>query len=243
MAPTGIASGIERLDRFEVEVDALPTQDVPDWMRGAVVYQIFPDRFANGDPTNDPAGTVPWGSPPEGTTVMGGDLAGIGSRVDHLVDLGVDVVYTTPIFSSPSNHKYDTTDYHAVDPAFGGDEALRDLVATLHANGIRVVLDVSLNHTHPSFFAFRDLCEKGESSPYRDWFVVDDWPPRVVSRPALIRPGDFGRGTWRCVTGSPSCWSRRSMTTARRYRRRTSRGTGSPPCPGSTSGAQRRDAT
>ena len=182
LVPSGISASVERLDRWTISSKGAPV-DVPEWVRGAVIYQIFPDRFANGDETTDPPGTVDWDSPPTARDFHGGDLTGILERVDHLSELGVEVVYLNPVFVSPSNHRYDTIDYFTVDPALGGDHALRRLVTSLHDRRMRIVLDASFNHVHPRFFAFQDLIEHGPESRFRDWFVVHDWPLRIRYRP------------------------------------------------------------
>lgn len=151
--------------------------NLPRWVLGTTFYQIFPDRFANGNPDNDPPGTLPWGERPTGTSFFGGDLAGIRQRLDYLADLGAGCIYTTPLFASPSNHKYDTADYYRVDPHFGTNDELRELVAAAHARGIRVMLDAVFNHSGAGWFAFRDVCERGAASPYRDWFFrIDGFP-------------------------------------------------------------------
>ncbi len=177
----GVAVAVERLDRWPIDAGQPPV-DTPDWVRGAVIYQIFPDRFENGDPSNDPPDTAAWGSKPSNRVFQGGDLDGIVQRLDYIVGLGVDVLYLNPIFASPSTHKYDITNYFSVDPAFGGDGALRRLVTAAHARDIRVVLDASFNHVHPRFFAFADVVAKGPKSQYSDWFVIRDWPPRIKVR-------------------------------------------------------------
>lgn len=142
----------------------------PDWVQSSVFYQIFPDRFANGDPTNDPRPdeyeyrgqrpkTYPWESQPDPDhffplVFYGGDLAGIEARLDHLVDLGVNALYLNPIFHALSNHKYDVADYDKVDPHFGGDAALVSLRRALGARGMRYILDIVPNHCgywHPWF--------------------------------------------------------------------------------------------
>jgi glycosidase len=181
--PSGISNAVERLDRWELG-DVAPT-DIPPWIRGAVIYQIFPDRFANGDPSNDPADVDPWGSPPRHRAFQGGDLAGVSEHLDYLADLGVDVIYLNPVFLSPSNHRYDAVDFEQVDPILGGNAALSSLVQSAHERRMRIVLDASFNHCHPRFFAFQDLVEKGESSSYRNWFIVDDWPVRIKVRGPL----------------------------------------------------------
>ena len=148
----------------------------PDWVRDAVFYQIFPDRFANGDPANDPPGTVAWDSPPSRENFFGGDLQGICERLPYLEALGVNALYLTPIFKAGTNHRYDTHDYLEVDPALGDKAVLRDLVADAHARGIRVVLDGVFNHCGEGFWAFRDVAERGRQSPYWHWFFVRHWP-------------------------------------------------------------------
>jgi glycosidase len=174
---------VERHDRWDIP--DLEPFTVPDWSQGAVIYQIFPDRFANGDPGNDPPGTVPWGSPPHAGQFQGGDLAGIIAHLDFLTGMGVDVVYLNPVFTSPSTHRYDTVDYYQVDPSLGGNTALADLVHKAHDRGMRVILDASFNHCHPGFFAFQDLIRNGPGSEFRDWFVVRDWPVRIKVRSSV----------------------------------------------------------
>ncbi len=182
-AKSGVDHAVEPYDRWTLDLDATPPIETPEWAHGAVIYQIFPERFANGDPANDPPGVVPWGLPPKWLEYQGGDLDGITQHLDYLCGLGVDALYLTPIFTSSSNHKYDASDFYHVDPAFGGDDALRALVAGLHARAMRLILDASFNHCHPGFFAFQDLIRNGPDSIYRDWFTVYDFPIRVTFRP------------------------------------------------------------
>jgi glycosidase len=188
LVPAGVSNAVERLDRWSLDLDAVAPLAVPDWARGAVIYQIFPERFCNGDPALTPPGADPWGSPPHWLRFQGGDLVGIAEQAGYLAGLGVDVVYVNPVFASPSTHRYDAADFYAVDPALGGNAALDRLVATLHEHGMRLVLDASFNHCHPRFFAFADVVARGRSSAYAGWFVVNDWPPRVRVRPHLLTP-------------------------------------------------------
>ena len=98
----------------------------PDWVRDAVFYQIFPDRFARSDRGPEGVGGLqPWGSPPTVHGYQGGDLLGVVERLDYLADLGVNALYFTPVFQSASNHRYHTHDYEKVDPMLGGNAALR----------------------------------------------------------------------------------------------------------------------
>lgn len=150
----------------------------PEWVRSSVFYQIFPDRFANGDPGNDPPGVAPWGAEPWRDNFFGGDLAGILGRLPYLQELGVNAIYLTPVFQAGSNHKYDTCDYRAIDPAFGTLEQMREMVAAAHRRGMRVVLDAVFNHCGDGFWAFRDVLERGEASPYAGWFQAAEFPLR-----------------------------------------------------------------
>jgi glycosidase len=193
--------------RFRLTVHAADYA-VPAWAQQAVWYYVFPERFRNGDPSNDPRpgpntfqdGSVEvhadWNARPfrpgsgdgsdgrGGNDFFGGDLAGIIERLDHMADLGVTALYMTPIFTAASNHKYDTGDYRSVDPAFGTNADFERLTREAAARGIRVVVDVSFNHTgrdslyfdrfakHPGVGAL----EGGEvraDSPYAGWYRLD----------------------------------------------------------------------
>lgn len=148
----------------------------PAWAPDAVFYQIFPERFRNGDPANDPPGTEPWDAVPTRENFLGGDLAGIRDALPYLTDLGVNALYMTPFFEAKTNHRYDCSDYLKIDPAMGDETLLRDLVSDAHTSGIRVLLDGVFNHCGDGFWAFRDLMEKGEASAYRDWFFPRAFP-------------------------------------------------------------------
>lgn len=100
----------------------------PEWTSDCIVYQIFPERFNNGDKSNDPESVKPWGEKPTADSFFGGDLQGIIDKIDYLKDLGINAIYLTPIFLSPSTHKYDTTDYYTIDPHFGDTQKARELV-------------------------------------------------------------------------------------------------------------------
>ena len=126
----------------------------PDWVKDAIFYHIFPDRFHNGDASNDPANCEPWGNLPTPTNFFGGDLAGIFAKMDYLEKLKVNALYLTPIFKAETNHKYDTTDYYTVDPAFGTNAVLRALVEGLHQRDMHIILDGVFNHTGAMFPQF-----------------------------------------------------------------------------------------
>lgn len=153
---------------------------VPKWVKDTVFYQIFPERFANGDKSNDPEGVLPWGGEPTRKNFFGGDLQGVIDHLDHLSELGITGIYFTPIFEGSTNHKYDTTDYMKVDPQFGDTETLKKLVKACHDRGIKVLLDAVFNHSGNTFAPFLDVKEKGAQSRYKDWFYVREYPLDVV---------------------------------------------------------------
>src|SRR5512144_2301830 len=107
--------------------------DTPDWVRDAVFYQIFPDRFAASGRVVKPGPMEPWDVPPTNRGFKGGDLLGIAEHLPYLVDLGINALYLTPIFASASNHRYHTFDYLSVDPLLGGNAAFQELLDRAHA--------------------------------------------------------------------------------------------------------------
>ena len=137
----------------------------PSWVNSAVFYQIFPERFCNGNPKLSPENVAPWGTAPDRQIFMGGDLPGITQKLSYLEELGVNALYLTPIFEATSNHKYDTVDYTRIDPHFGDESDLVELINQAHKRGIRVILDGVFNHCGGGFRQFQDVVEHGEESP------------------------------------------------------------------------------
>jgi neopullulanase len=169
--------------------------DTPDWVRDAVFYQIFPDRFARSGRVPAPGPLEAWDAAPTTHGFKGGDLLGIADRLPYLDDLGVTAIYLCPIFSSASNHRYHTYDYLAVDPLLGGNDALRVLLDEAHARGMRVVLDGVFNHTGRGFWPFHHVLENGAGSPYVDWFHFDPAALRG-KRPFRPYPWPGDRDQW-----------------------------------------------
>lgn len=149
-----------------------------DWMRSAVFYQIFVDRFRHGNKKKDISYVnMEWEELPTPKSFAGGDLAGIIEKMDYLSELGINALYLTPIFLSKSNHKYDIIDYFTVDPQFGTKEELKQLVQLAHEKNIRVVLDAVFNHCSMEMKQFQDVLEKGKDSLYYHWFLIEgDFP-------------------------------------------------------------------
>jgi cyclomaltodextrinase / maltogenic alpha-amylase / neopullulanase len=157
----------------------------PSWVKDTVWYQIFPERFANGDTSLNPKGTLPWGEyPPQQNNFFGGDFQGVLDHLDHLIELGVNGIYFTPIFKAESNHKYDTIDYMEIDPQFGDKKTFKKLVDACHERGIKVMLDAVFNHSGYYFEPFQDLLKNGEQSRYKDWFHVRSYPIETKPLPS-----------------------------------------------------------
>ena len=176
----GLAKDLEEMSDFTAfQYAYLGESDVYEeakWLQESVVYQIFPDRFNNGDKSNDPAGVKRWGDKVTVESMFGGDLQGIIDKLDYLSDLGINLIYLTPVFKSTTNHKYNTMDYYEIDPQFGTKEKAKELINKCHEKGIKVIFDAVFNHTGSDFFAFSDLLKNQEKSKYKDWYFVDSYP-------------------------------------------------------------------
>lgn len=160
-----------------------PPVVTPQWVRDAVFYQIFPERFANGNPKNDPPNVQPWGSRPTPDNFMGGDLAGVHQHLGYLKALGVNAIYFNPIFEATTNHKYNATDYMTIDPHFGTLADFKSLLADAHRMGIRVILDGVFNHTGVANPLFQDCVRNGPQSRYWNWYHFDGYPVVMSPKP------------------------------------------------------------
>lgn len=169
----------------------------PSWIDDAVFYQIFPDRFANGDPSNDvrdgeweykgnPVRHRPWGERPlhwsEGRSLdfFGGDLAGVAQKLDYLAELGVNAIYLNPIFASRSNHRYNIDDFYTVDKHLGGNDALVSLRQAMDQRDMRLVLDVTPNHSADTHTWFTEA-QQDQNAPSASFYTFPDWPTDYVS--------------------------------------------------------------
>lgn len=174
------------------EIDAFRA---PQWASETVWYQIFPERFANGDSSNDPEGTLPWGSRehPSRDDFYGGDLQGVLDKMDYLEDLGINGIYFTPIFKAHSNHKYDTIDYKEIDPDFGDKELFKKVVDEAHKRGFRVMIDAVFNHVGIRSPQWLDVLENQENSVYKDWFYIHSFPVDDVAELSTEALENVGR--------------------------------------------------
>lgn len=165
-------------------LNAIDVNKPPLWVKDAIFYQIFPERFGNGDTSNDPEDVEDWEEGvPKGGNFFGGDLQGVIDHLDHLVELGINAIYFTPIFEATTNHKYDTVDYMKVDPHFGDNDLARTLVEKCHKKGIKVMLDAVFNHSGYFFGPFQDVVKNGEKSKYKDWFHIREFPVSMEPKP------------------------------------------------------------
>jgi alpha-glucosidase len=171
-------------DFADFRLTAFP--EAPDWGRDAVVYQVFPDRFARSDAAAEhptPHWAVPAGwddevvfegsDPRTPLQLFGGDLDGITEHLDHVADVGADVVYTTPVFPGESNHRYNATTFTSVDPLLGGDEAYARLSTAVHARGWRILGDLTTNHTGDTHEWFTSA-QADPDDPHRSFYYFDD---------------------------------------------------------------------
>lgn len=159
--------------------------DIPGWAEDIVMYHIFPDSFASEKRGLSGRGkciTLPENL--NSVSHLGGTLEGVCENLDYLKNLGVNCIYLNPIFAANSYHKYDTIDYFAIDPCFGGIDDLKELVQQCHKHEIRVILDGVFNHCGPDFFAFRDVLAKGKKSQYYDWFYYMPEPIEYADPPS-----------------------------------------------------------
>ena len=162
----------------------------PEWVNDTVWYQIFPDRFCNGTPEKMDPAITPWQTGKvTNKERYGGNLEGIRKKLPYLRELGITGIYLNPIMEAESNHKYDTTDYTRIDPAFGDDRVMRALCREAHENGIRIMVDAVFNHCGRKFGPWLDVQEKGRDSAYADWFMIHDW--ENLNRNADTRDGRF----------------------------------------------------
>lgn len=151
---------------------------VPEWVAGTIWYQIFPERFANGNDAISPENALAWDSSiaPKNFDFFGGDLQGVLDHLDYLQELGITGLYFCPIFQAPSNHKYDTLDYFEIDQHFGDKALFKKLVDEAHRRGMKVMLDAVFNHIGYQSPQWQDVLQNGEHSRYKDWFHIQKFP-------------------------------------------------------------------
>lgn len=149
-----------------------------EWMKTATFYQIFVERFYMGNNQKDKSYiNLEWGEIPNPKSFAGGDIKGITEKLPYLSGLGINALYLTPVFSSVSNHKYDISDYYAIDKNFGDKADLKELIEKAHASGIKIVLDAVFNHCSENLSQFQDVLKKGRKSEFCDWFIITNDEP------------------------------------------------------------------
>ena len=166
----------------------------PEWVKDAVFYQIFPDRFAKSEAVPKPSNLEPWDSLPTTYGFKGGNLMGVVEHLDYLEDLGITAVYFNPIFQSAANHRYFTHDYYQVDPILSSNTAFRRLLDEAHQRGILVIRVGVFNHVGRGFFQFNHTRENSHASPYVAWFHVKGFPLNAYS----------GQPNYQCWADAPA---------------------------------------
>lgn len=161
--------------------------DTPAWASQVIWYQIFPDRFCNGDPSLNLPDTLPWGSTDLNSSHVftGGDLQGVLDKLDYLQELGVTGLYFCPVFLANSNHRYDTIDYYTVDPRLGSNQTFRQVVDEAHRRGMKVMMDAVFNHIGVLSAQWQDVVKNGANSVFADWFYIKEFPVWPVPRDQL----------------------------------------------------------
>lgn len=183
LGANGVASSAAQARPFVLRAATFKPFEVPRWVEQSVLYQIFPDRFENGDKSNDPPDVQPWNAKPTWFNHFGGDALGVQQRLPYLSELGVSAVYFNPIFQSPSNHRYDASDFQKIDAQFGTNAQFGELTRAMQKRGIRTVMDFVFNHTATNFAPFQDIRDKGQASKYKDWYFIRSFPVKVEDKP------------------------------------------------------------
>ena len=157
---------------------------IPKWAKEAVVYNIFPDSFANGKRKMDSKESSSDHNGEICRSVHGGTIKGIEENLDYIKELGCNCIYLNPFFAANSYHKYDLIDYFHVDPTRGTDEDFRHMVKIAHDIGIRVIIDGVFNHVSWRHPFFQDVMNKGKESEYYDYFYD------IPENPSLPKEGE-----------------------------------------------------
>ena len=177
-------------------IHAIDSLQAPEWVQKTVWYQIFPERFCRnkGADVVIPEKIEDWEKgKPEFRNFFGGNLAGIREKLPWLANLGINGLYLTPVYTSPSNHKYNIEDYFAIDPHFGDLNEMKTLVKEAHALNIKVMLDAVFNHAGETHPFWQDVLKNQEKSSYADYFHVRRFPIRAEQKP---RNMDYEAFAW-----------------------------------------------
>jgi len=187
--PRGLTAS-EEGNKFQISGNTFTPFEPPKWVAKSIIYQIFPDRFSDGDASNDDPGTPSWGSVTNKQGWMGGDLKGVQQHEDYLKKLGISCIYFNPVFQTTTYHGYETSDYFKIDPHFGTNVQFDEMSKTFADDGIRIVLDGVFNHTSVKLKQFDDVVKNGTASKYVNWYTFHGFP--VVQKPKPNYEAWFG---------------------------------------------------
>lgn len=175
-----MSAHIERAEYFQYPFNhKADLQKIPAWAREAIVYNIFPDSFADGEGKISCSGKQETWNGFSSDSTWGGTVNGIRGNLRYIRSLGFNCIYLNPVFAAGAYHKYDLLDYEHIDPCFGTDEDFRALVEEAHGMGLRVIIDGVFNHVSWNHWSFRDVLKNGKASPYYDWFYELPDPLRL----------------------------------------------------------------
>ncbi|GAB6100141.1 hypothetical protein JCM16358_20200 [Halanaerocella petrolearia] len=148
----------------------------PQWAKDAIIYQVFVDRFRDGNKDNNEPGVAKLPHDQQLKKWMGGDLAGLKEKLDYIADLGVNAIWISPVYKGPYSHGYHPADFKQIDPHFGNAKLMKEIVKKAHEKDIKVIYDFVANHSSNRHPFFQDALEKGKQSKYYDWYSFTDWP-------------------------------------------------------------------
>ncbi|WP_156419091.1 alpha-amylase family glycosyl hydrolase [Fictibacillus sp. FJAT-27399] len=148
----------------------------PEWAKNASIYHIFVDRFMDGNPMNNEPVDPNLSYDERLKGWMGGDLQGVKDKIDYIKDLGVNTIWISPIYKGPYSHGYHPADFMKIDPRFGNNKLMKEIIKEAHKKGMKVVYDLVPNHTSNQHPFFQDALKNGTNSPYYNWYTFTKWP-------------------------------------------------------------------
>lgn len=202
----GLCGAEWEVEQYSCRHPGAGTLDVPSWVKSSVFYQIFPERFANGDPKLNPPQICDPEEKPGIHSFYGGDLEGVIQKLDYLAELGINALYFNPIFEAQSNHKYDTSDYEKIDPHFGSMDTFERLNQAVKERGWHYILDAVFNHTGTGFWAWQDIVKNQQQSSYLDWYRVRKFPLLENNQPNYACWWNFASLPELNVEDNPQVW-------------------------------------
>ncbi|AGB42005.1 glycosidase [Halobacteroides halobius DSM 5150] len=168
----------------------------PDWAKDAIIYQVFVDRFRNGNPNNDKVGVDQLPYSQQLKKWMGGDLVGLKEKLDYIDKLGVNAIWISPVYKGPYSHGYHPASFKKIDPHFGNKQIMKEIVKAAHKRGIKIIYDFVANHSSNRHPFFQSALEKGKRSKYYDWYTFTDWPNKYETFYSIKELPEFNNNNY-----------------------------------------------